>query len=148
MCSHFILRTDRNPIAPFLVISQIWHMDIPELLRHDVDFFPWSLTTSFGSLGKPNKAVLSKILEDGLRTEKCLTSLHLAMACITAVIIDAITMLQMVKTIPGGFADVVEMLVNEMTEMLMFAGTYVEFLPDKYPDLWIKNIGKREKSWR
>ena len=121
-------------------------MDIPELLRHDVDFFPWSLTTSFGLLGKPNKAVLSKILEDGLRTEKCLTSLHLAMACITAVIIDAITMLQVVKTIPGGSADVVEMLVNEMTEMLMFAGTYVEFLPDKYPDLSIKNIEKREKS--
>ena len=34
------------------------------------------------------------------------------MACITAVIIDAITMLQMVKTISGGFADVVEMLVH------------------------------------
>ena len=84
-------------------------MDIPELLRHDVDFFPWSITTSFGSLGKPNKADLSKILEDGL---KYLTSLHLAMACITAVIIDAITMLQMVKTISGGFADVVEMLVH------------------------------------
>ena len=77
-------------------------MDIPELLRHEVDFFPWSLTTSLGSLGKPKKAILSKILEDGL---ECLTSLPHAMACITAVIIDAITMLQMVKTIPGGFAD-------------------------------------------
>ena len=95
-------------------------MDISELLRREVDFFPWSLTTSFGSLGKPNKAVLSKFLEDGLG---CFTSLPYPMACITAVIIDAITMLQTVTTIAGDFADLVDMLVTEITEMLTFAGT-------------------------
>ena len=145
MCSYLILRTHRNPFAPFLVISQIWHMDIPEILRHEVDFFPWSLTTSFGSLGKPNKAALSKFLEDVLG---CLTSLPLAVACITVVIIDAITILQMVTTIPGDFADLVDLLVTEITEMLTFAGTWVEFLADKYPDFSIKNIKRRGKSWR
>ena len=61
-----------------------------------------------------------KFLEDGL---ECLRSLPLAVACITVVIIDAITIRQMVTTIPGDFADRVDLLVTEITGMLTFAGT-------------------------
>ena len=58
-------------------------MDLKDLLSHELGPLPWSLASSDGSLAKTNKAILSKLLENGV---ECLPTLP---DLTTSVIIDA-----------------------------------------------------------
>ena len=80
-----IVRADRNLFARLLVIGQSRQMDLKDLLMQELGPLPWSLASSYGSLAKTNKAILSKELENGV---DCLSNLP---DLTTAVIIDGIT---------------------------------------------------------
>ena len=116
-----ILRADRNLFARLLVIGQS-----RELLVHELGPLPWSLASFDGSLAKTNKAALLKLLEDGVN------SLHHLPAQTSAVIIDAMAILQMLSQIPDRFFDLAEMVFNTI---LLQAGeaTRVDFVGDQYP---------------
>ena len=92
-----ILRTDRNLFARLLVIGQRRQMDLRQLLVHELGPLPWSLALFDGALVKTNKAALPKLLEDGVESLQCLP------AQTTAVIIDAIAMLQTLSKTPERF---------------------------------------------
>ena len=136
---NLILRADRNLFARLLVIGQSRQMDLRELLKHELGLFPWSLASTDGSLAKTNKAALSKLLEDGVQ---CLTSIP---PNTTAVIIDAMAMLQMFTRVPDRFADLAEMLLTEIL-VLTRTATRVDFVADQYPDLSIKNTERSKRG--
>ena len=88
-------------------------MDLKDFLSHELGPLPWSLASSDGSLAKTNKAILSKLLENGV---ECLPTLP---DLTTAVIIDAMAMLQTLVRIPNRFSKLVHMV---MTRILIEAG--------------------------
>ena len=73
-------------------------MDLRQLLVHELGPLPWSLALFDGALVKTNKAALPKLLEDGVESLQCLP------AQTTAVIINAMTMLQTLNRIPERFS--------------------------------------------
>ena len=134
-----ILRTDRNLFARLLVIGQSRQMDLRQLLVHELGPLPWSLALFDGALVKTDKAALPKLLEDGV---ECL---HRMPAQTTAVIIDAMAMLQTMKKIPERFSDLAVMIFKRM---LMQAGQArrVDFVGDQYPVISIKNTERERRS--
>ena len=134
-----ILRTDRNLFARLLVIGQSRQMDLRQLLVHELGPLPWSLALFDGTLVKTNKAALPKLLEDGVE------SLQRLPAQTTAVIIDAMAMLQTISKTPERFSGLAEMIFKRI---LMEAGEArrVDFVGDQYPDTSIKNIERERRS--
>ena len=132
-----ILKADRNLFARLLVIGQSRKMDLRELLVHELGPLPWSLASFDGTLAKTNKAALSKLIEDGT---ECLQHLH---EQASAVIIDAMALLQTLCKTPDRFSDLAEMVLNRI---LIHAGgaSRIDFVGDQYPNVSIKNI-EREK---
>ena len=106
---------------------------------HKLGPLPWSLASSDGSLAKTNKAALPKLLEDGV------DSLQHLPAQTSAVIMDAMVILQILRKIPDRFSDLTQMVFNRI---LLQAGeaTKVDFVGDQYPEISIKNIRERRGS--
>ena len=134
-----ILRADRNLFARLLVIGQSRQMDLRQLLVHALGPLPWSLALFDGTLVKTNKAALPKLLEDGVESLQCLP------AQTTAVIIDAMAMLQTLSKTPERFSELAEMIFKRI---LMQAGEArrVDFVGDQYPDISIKNMERERRS--
>ena len=132
-----ILRAERNLFARLLVIGQSRKVDLRELLVHELGLLPWSLDFFDGSLAKTNKAALSRLLEDGVN------SLQHLPAQASAVIMDAMAILQTLSKIPDRFSDLAEIMFNRI---MLQAGeaTRVDFVGDQYPEISIKKI-EREK---
>ena len=135
-----VIRSDRNLFACLLVIVQSHHMDLRELLIHDLGPLPWSLASFAGLLAKTNKAALSKLLEDGV---ECLPSSPDQM---TAIIIDAMVVLQTLVRVPDKFSELAEMV---MTIILAEAGEAIriDFVGDQYLPISITNP-ERNKQCR
>ena len=134
-----ILRTDRNLFARLLVIGQSRQMDLRQLLVHELGPLPWSLALFDGALVKTNKAALPKLLEDGVESLQCLP------AQTTAVIIDAIAMLQTLSKTPERFSELAEMIFKRIL-MQVEEARRVDFVGDQYPDISIKNIERERRS--
>ena len=126
-----ILRADRNLFARLLVIGQSRKVDLRKLLVYELGPLPWSLASFDGSLAKTNKASLPKPLEDGVDSLQHLPSQT------SAVITDAMAILQMLTKIPDRFSDLAEMVFDRI---LLQAGeaTRVDFVGDQYPEISIK----------
>lgn len=135
-----IIRADRNLFAHLLVIGQSRQLDLRELLTHELGPLPWSLASPDGSLTKTNKAVLPTLLEDGVNGLPKLPDQT------TAVIIDAMAMLQTLVRVPDRFSELAEMV---MARLLAEAGeaARIDFVGDQYPAISIKNT-KRSKRGR
>ena len=103
-----ILRTDRNLFARLFVIGESRQMDLRQLLIHELGPLPWSLALFDGALVKTNKAALRKPLEDGVE------SLQRLPAQTTAVIIDAMALLQTMRKIPERFSDLAVMIFKRI----------------------------------
>ena len=114
-------------------------MDLKDLLSHELGPLPWSLASSDGSLAKTNKAILSKLLENGV---ECLPTLP---DLTTAVIIDAMAMLQTLVRIPDRFSELADMV---MTRILIEAGeaARIDFVGDQYPANSIKNTERNKRG--
>ena len=69
---------------------------------HELGPLLWSLASFDGSLVKTNKAALPKLLEDGV------DSLQNLPAQTSAVIMDAMAIIQMLSKIPDRFSDLTE----------------------------------------
>ena len=136
---NFIIRAERNLFARLLVIEQSCQMDLKDLLSHELGPLPWSLASSDGSLAKTNKAILSKLLENGV---ECLPTLP---DLTTAVIIDAMAMLQTLVRIPNRFSKLVDMV---MTRILIEAGraARIDFVGDQYTANSIKNTERNKRG--
>ena len=134
-----IIRADRNLFAHLLVIGQSHQMDLKDLLMHELGPLPWSLASSYGSLAKTNKAILSKELENGV---DCLSNLP---DLTTAVIIDGMALLQVLLRVPDRFSELADMV---MTRILTEAGdaTRIDFVADQYPAKSIKNTEKSKRG--
>ena len=134
-----MIRADRNLFARLLVIGQSRQMDLRYLLTHELGPLPWSLALPDGSLVKTNKASLSMLLENGL---ECLPSLP---DQTTAVIIDAMAMLQTLVRVPDRFSELAEMV---MTRILIEAGEAerIDFVGDQYPVISIKNTERNKRG--
>lgn len=134
-----ILKADRNLFARLLVIGQSRKMDLRELLVHELGPLPWSLASFDGSLAKTNKAVLSKLIEDGVESQQ-----HLPEQ-VSAVIIDAMALLQTLVKIPDRFSDLAEMVLKRMLNQAGEASR-IDFVGDQYPNVSIKNIEREKRS--
>ena len=90
------------------------------------------MASSDGSLAKTNKAILSKTLKNGVECQSNLRDLT------TAVIIDAMVLLQALVRVPDRFSELTHMV---MTRILTEAGdaTRIDFVGDQYPANTIKN---------
>ena len=95
---------------------------------HELGPLPWSLASFNESLAKTNKAALPKLLENGVDSLQ-----HLPVQT-SAVIMDAMAILQMLSKIPDRFSDLTEMVFNRI---LLQAGeaTRVDFVGDQYPEI-------------
>ena len=58
-----MLKADKNLFGMMTVISQSRNLDMKDVLSHPLGPIPWSLSTSYGTLHKTKKVVLSKNLE-------------------------------------------------------------------------------------
>ena len=127
-----IIRADRNLFARLLVIGQSRQMDLKDLLMHELGPLRWSLASTDGSFAKTNKAILSKELENGVEFLSNLPDLT------TAVIIDAMAVLQTLVRVLDRFSELADMV---MTRILTEAGdaTRIDFVGDQYPVNSIKN---------
>ena len=116
-------------------------MELRNLPTQELGPLPWSLAASDGSLVKSNKAVLPKLLEDGV---ECLPSLP---DQTTAVIIDAMALLQTLARVPNRFSELAEMV---MTRILVEAGeaSRIDFVGEHYPAISIKNTEKKQARQR
>ena len=105
---------------------------------HKLGPLPWSLVSFEGSFMKTNKAALPKLLEDGV------DSLQHLPAQTSAVIMDAMAILQMISRIPDRFSDLAEMVFNKI---LLQAGetTKVDFAGDQYPEISTINIERERR---
>lgn len=135
----FVLRADRNLFARLLVIGQSRQIDLRDLLTHELGPVPWSLATYDGSLAKTNKSALAKLLEDGV---EILPNLPNA----SAVIIDAMALLQTLPRIPDRFIDLADLILSAVIKQAGEARR-LDFVADQYPSISIKNI-EREKRGR
>ena len=135
----FVLRADRNLFARLLVIGQSRQIDLRDLLTHELGPVPWSLATYDGSLAKTNKSTLAKLLEDGV---EILPNLPNA----SAVIIDAMALLQTLPRIPDRFIDLADLILSAVIKQAGEARR-LDFVADQYPSISIKNI-EREKRGR
>ena len=113
-------------------------MDQRYLLTHELGPLPWSLALPDGSLFKTNKASLSMLLTNGV---ECLPSLP---DQTTAVIIDAMAMLQTLVRVPDRLSELAEMV---MTRILIEAGEAerIDFVEDQYPVISIKNTERNKR---
>ena len=136
---NFIIRADRNLFARLLVIGQSRQMDLKDLLSHELGPLPWSLASSDGSLANTNKAIFSKLLENGVECQPTLPDLT------TAVIIDAMAMLQTLVMVPDRFSELADMV---MTRILIEAGeaARTDFVGDQYPANSIKNTERNKRG--
>ena len=137
--SAVILNTDRNLFARLLVIGQSRQMDLRQLLVHELGPLPWSLALFDGALVETNKAALPKLLEDGVESLQCLPTQT------TAVIIDAMAMLQTLNKIPERFSQLSEMIFKKIL-MQVEEARRVDFVGDQYPSISIKNIERERRS--
>ena len=99
---------------------------------HKLGPLPWSLASFEGSFAKTNIAALPKLVDDGV------DSLQHLPAQTSAVILDAMAILQMLSKIPNKFSDLAEMVFNRI---LLQAGETktVDFVDDhQYPEISIK----------
>ena len=134
-----MIRADRNLFARLLVIGQSRQMDLRYLLTHELGPLLWSLALPYGSLVKTNKASLSMLLENGV---ECLPSLP---DQTTAVIRDAMAMLETLVRVPARFSELAEMV---MTRILIEAGEAerIDFVGDQYPVISIKNTERNKRG--
>ena len=106
---------------------------------HKLGPLPWSLASFEGSFAKTNIAALPKLVDDGVDNLQ-----HLP-AQTSAVILDAMAILQMLSKIPNRFSDLAEMVFNRI---LLQAGETktVDFVDDhQYPEISIKKHREREE---
>ena len=108
------------------------------MLVHELGPLLWSLASFDGSLAKTNKAALPKLLEDGV------DSLQHLPAQTSAVIMDAMVILQILRKIPDRFSDLTQMVFNRI---LLQAGeaTKVDFVGDQYPEISIKKHTREKR---
>ena len=106
---------------------------------HELGPLPWSLASFEGSFTKTNKAALPKLLEDGV------DSLQHLPAQTSAVIMDAMAILQMISKIPDRFSDLAEIVFNRI---LLQAGeaAKVNFAGDQYPEISTINIERERRG--
>ena len=111
-------------------------MNLKDLLSHELGPLPWSLASSDGSLAKTNKAILAKLIENGV---ECLPTLP---DLTTAVIIDAMAMLQTLVRIPDRLSE-----LADMTKILIEAGeaARIDFV-DQYPANSNKNTERNKRG--
>ena len=114
-------------------------MDLRQLLVHELGPLPWSLALFDGALVKTNKATLPKLPEDGVESLQCLPPQT------TAVIIDAMAMLQTLNKIPERFSQLAEMIFKRIL-MQVGGARRVDFVGDQYPNISIKNIEREEEA--
>ena len=100
---------------------------------------PWSLATYNGSLAKTNKSPVAKLLEDGVEILPNLPSA-------SAVIVDAMALLQTLPTIPDRFIDLADLILSAVIKRAREARR-IDFVADQYPSVSIKSI-EREKRGR
>ena len=134
-----MLRADRYLFARLLVIGQSRQIDLRDLLTHELGPVPWSLATYDGSLAKTKTSALAKLLEDGV---EILPNLPNA----SAVIIDAMALLQTLPRIPDRFIDLADRILSAVIKQAGEARR-LDFVADQYPSISIKNI-EREKRGR
>ena len=132
-----IIRADRNLFARLLVIGQSRQMDLKDLLTHELGPLPWSLAHPMVHWPKQTKPFFqrnSKI--------ECLSNLP---DLTTAVIIDAMALLQALVRVPDRFSELADMV---MTRTLTEAGdaTRVDFEADQYPANSIKNTERSKRG--
>lgn len=135
-----ILKADRNLFARLLVIGQSRKMDLRELLVHELGPLPWSLASFDGSLSKTNKAALSKLIENGVEYLQRLPGQT------TAVVIDAMALLQTLQKIPERFADLAVMVLNRILVHSSEASR-IDFVGDCYPNISIKNAEREKRGF-
>ena len=137
---NIIIQADRNLFARLVVIGQSRHLSIRELLSHELGPIPWSLASCDGSIAKTNKAALSKLLEEGVESPQILP------VDTTAIVIDAMAMLQMLVRIPDRFGDLAVVVLDGILKASSNA-TRIDFVSDQYPKFSIKNT-ERDKRGR
>lgn len=133
-----VIKADRNLFARLLVIGQHRQMDLREILAHELGPVPWSLASPDGSLAKTNKAALSPLLEDGIEFLQSLTG-------VTAVIIDAMAMLQTITRIPEKFSELADVVLNTVF-ILAGDAKRIDVVADQYPDISIKNTERSRRG--
>ena len=108
---------------------------------HELGPLPWSLASFNESLAKTNKGALPKLLENGVDSLQ-----HLPVQT-SAVIMDAMAILQMLSKIPDRFSDLTETVFNRI---LLQAGEATrvdrDFVGDYYPEISIKKHREGERK--
>lgn len=135
-----IIKADRNLFACLLVIGQNCQLDLREVLTYELGPVPWCLASPDGSLAKTNKAALPKLLEDGIELLQNPPG-------VTAVIIDAMAILQTMTTIPEKFSDLTDMVLNRVFTLAGDAKR-IDIIADhgQYPDISVKNTERTRRG--
>ncbi len=124
-----MLKGDSSLFARLLVIAQVRHMDMREVLKYELGPMPWSLACVGGGLVKTTKSSLVPLLEQKRTSDAAVGA--------TCYVIDAMAMLQAMTAIPATFAELASKIMRNIISAAGSASR-IDLVADQYPTLSIK----------
>ncbi|XP_041369507.1 uncharacterized protein LOC121383502 [Gigantopelta aegis] len=137
-----VLKNDRALFARLLVIAQTRKIDLREILTYSLGSISLPLASMDGSLAKTSKSALLDLVEK--KAEDCLVTL---VPSNSAIILDAMAVLQSLQHIPETFGELADKILDLV---ISIASRYkcrrVDFVADQYPDICIKNAERARRT--
>ena len=130
------VKNSKRLFAKMLLIARSRDVDMKEVLQYSLRPFPLPLATSDGNLVKTVKSKLLHLIEN--RTADCLVDM---IEGNRVLILDAMALLQTIKTIPSTIGELAHKLLVMVVELAMKSeAKRVDFVCDRYPAQGIKDF--------
>ena len=138
------VKNSKRLFAKMLLIARSRDVDMKEVLQYSLRPFPLPLATSDGNLVKTVKSKLLHLIEN--RTADCLVDM---IEGNRVLILDAMAILQTIKTIPSTFGELAHKLLVMVVELAMKSeAKRVDFVCDRYPAQSIKDFERAIRGER
>ena len=141
-----LMKHDKNMFSRLLVAIKSRNINLQEVLKYSLGPISYSLASADGSLAKTNKAVLLKVIEQEVPTNRHIIE---APPQGSALMVDGMAVLQCLKVakIPPTFKELAQMILEMIVKiMLLYKSNRVDFVTDRYPDLSIKNCERNRRA--
>ena len=131
------LKAGKNLFLTMTIVAQTRQLDMKKVFSYPLGQFPWSLSTSRGSLRKTSKSVLSQALEKLTESVENLPEGVM-------IVVDAMSVAQRIKGDHKTFGEVSKFIFRRILAEAK-ESTRVDVVFDVYRDISIKNIERSEK---
>lgn len=136
------LKNDVKFVSRLLAIGSSRNIDMKDVLSYSLRKFPSPFATTNGMLVKTPKSKFMHLIEE--RTDDPFTE---QLPVNNALMIDAMALLQTLKSIPGTFGELAELIVKKLLASAQSSNsTRVDFVCDRYPEVSIKGLERSKRA--